>query len=202
MSIPWRVVGPLVAVLLATGAALVVTRDDPPTAALTTAATTTEPPPVAITSNAPRYGSLEELAGAADLVVRGHVTRAERGRLFGDPGTESAIESRLVTLAVDEVLRGDDPGPGLLVEEEGWTEDGAPLVVDGAGPSVTGDDAIWFLTPVEGPEGPAFITVSAAGRYLVDGDDLRGPTGEDPLVAELAALTPSELAARIAALDP
>jgi hypothetical protein len=100
------------------------------------------------------------------------------------------------------VLRGEDPGAGILVEEEGWTEDGPPLIVDGAGPSASGDDAIWFLTEVEGPEGPAYITVSAAGRYLVDGDDLQGPDNDDPLAHDLAALTPTELAARIAALRP
>ena len=196
MSIPWRVVGPVAAVLLAGAAALVVSQNDP------APEDSGSQPPVAVSSDAPRYETLDELAGAADLVVRAHVTRTEHGRLFGDPTSANAVESRLVTLAVDQTLRGDDPGAGLLLEEEGWSADGAPLIVDGASPTERGDEAIWFLTEVEGPEGRTFITVSSVGRYLVEGGDLVGPESADPLAVELAALTPEALTARIAALAP
>jgi hypothetical protein len=146
--------------------------------------------------------SLDELAASADLVVRAEVTATERGRVFGDPGG-AAVESRLVTLQVAEVLAGTPPaGATLQVEEEGWLEDGTPLIVDGAAPSAVGDDGIWFLTEVEGGAGPVHVIVSAQGRYLVVGDGLTGAAGDDPLVAELSDLAVDELTARIAALPP
>jgi hypothetical protein len=197
MSIPWRAVGPAVAVVIAVVAGIALTQGDDATDA---SSTTTEPAPVAVSSDAPRVATLEELATQADAIVRGTVTRTARGRVFGDPESDTAIESRLVTLEVDRVLRGDAPTDDLLIEEEGWTQDGAPLVVDGAAPTQTGDEGIWFLTKVEGPEGPAYVTVSAQGRYLVDGGGLEGATGDDPLIAELSALSVEGLAERIAAL--
>lgn len=184
----------LTAVLLTTGDA-----DDagPPTT------TTTGPAPVAVSSDAPRYSTLEELEAASDVVVRGRVATTERGRLFGDPGSHSAVESRLVTLEVAEVLGGDGVTEGtvVLVEEEGWLPDGAPLVVDGAAPSAVGDDGIWFLVVGGDRELSAHVIVNAQGRYLVDeAGHLRGVEGGDPLVAELSALTVDELAARVRAL--
>lgn len=167
-----------------------------------------EPAPVAVTSDAPRHATLEALAASSDVVVRGRVTATERGRVFGDPGSDSTIESRLVTLEVVEVLRGRGAagvvaGASVLVEEEGWLPDGAPLVVDGAAPSAVGDDGIWFLVAGGDPELGAFVVVGAQGRYLVDGSGrLWGAAGDDPLVAELAALTVDGLAIRIRAVPP
>jgi hypothetical protein len=197
MSIPWRALGPAIAVGVAVVAGIALTQGDDPTAATTTSTTT--PAPVAVTSDAPVLYSLDALVAESDVIVRGVVTTTERGRLFGDPGSGTAIESRLVTLSVTRVLRGDAPAGDLLVEEEGWTQDGAPLVVDGAEPSQPGDDGIWFLTEVQGPEGPAYVIVSAQGRYLVDGDRLRGAAGDDPLIAELSDLSADELAERVTA---
>jgi hypothetical protein len=158
--------------------------------------------PVAASSDAPRRASLAELATASDLVVRAQVVATDRGRVFGDPGSDAAIESRVVTLTIRRVLRGigTSPDATLLVEEEGWTADGAPLVVDGAPPSEVGDDAIWFLTEVGAEEEQRYVVVSAEGRYVVDASGLRGAVGDDPLVAELAALGPDGLEAAIAAL--
>jgi hypothetical protein len=162
----------------------------------------TEPAPVAVTSDAPRRGSLSELVAASDLVVRADVVRTERGRVFGDPEAATAIESRVVALSVTEVLHGTgaEPGGRLLVEEEGWDAEGAPLVVDGLGPSAEGDDAIWFITAVGADEEARYVVVSAQGRYLVEGDRLRGASGDDPLVATLAAMSPEQLAAAVRAL--
>ncbi len=190
----WRVLGPVVAVVVAVTAAVALTRDDEP------AERPGGPEPVAVQSDAPRLTSLEELAAAADLVVRGHVVTTERGRVFGDPGGES-IESRLVTLEVADVLAGEATVDGtLLVEEEGWLEDGTPLIVDGAAPSAVGDDGVWFLIEVGGTDAPIYVVVSAQGRYLVERAGLSGATGDDPLIAELTSLSIEDLTARIAAL--
>lgn len=156
--------------------------------------------PVRITSDAPSYGSLGELLDASDVVVRAEVTAVERGRWFGDGQSGSGVQSRLVTLEVAEVLVGEVP-PGdlgsIVVEEEGWLEDGAPLVVDGAAPSAAGDDGIWFLVDPGDDTTDVLILVNAQGRYLVSGDGLRGASGNDPLVADLASGSADDLANRI-----
>ena len=107
-----------------------------------------------------------------------------------------------MTLSVTRVLRGAavPDGATVLVEEEGWSADGAPLIVDGLRPSQTGDDAIWFLTEVGSEEELRYVVVSAEGRYVIDGDHLRGAAGDDPLVAEAAALGPAGLEAAVVAL--
>lgn len=163
-------------------------------------------PPVAVASDAPRLASLQQLVAGSDLIVRARVVRTERGRVFGDPGGGSAIESRVVTLEVVRVLGGTDrpeqrpaAGDRLRLEEEGWTLEGAPLVVDGLGPSREGDDAIWFLTGVGTDEEARYVVVSAEGRYLVDGDELTGADGDDPLIRDLEGLGAAGLEAAVTA---
>ncbi|HEV7761944.1 MAG TPA: hypothetical protein VGO78_23210 [Acidimicrobiales bacterium] len=207
MNARWA--GPLAAVALALAAAVVTGQrggDDGPSSDAGSAGSAELPATgeelVAVSSDAPRHRSLDELVAASDLVVRGEVEGTERGRPFGQPGG-ATIVSRLVTLRVDEVLAGPAPRAGtVLVEEEGWLDDGRALVVDGARPSEAGDTGIWFLTEVDDPDLPVYTTVGAEGRYLVagDGDDaLVGADGDDPLVAELAARGPDGLAAAVRA---
>ncbi len=192
----WQVAGPLLAVAVAAVVAVSLTREDGPSDDPERAA----PTPVEVTSDAPRLTSLEDLVAASDVVVLAEVVATQRGRVFGDPGGET-IESRVVTLEVSKVLAGRAPSHGrVLVEEEGWLQDGSPLIVDGAAPSAVGDSGIWFLVDVGEPDAPMHVVVSAQGRYLVDGDHLAGAAGDDPLIAELSALTVDELAGRITAL--
>jgi hypothetical protein len=150
----------------------------------------TSPDVVAVTSDAPTYATLDDLVGASDVVLRGTVVAVERGRWFGSgaPG-ESRIQSRLITVDVDEVLAGAAPtGEAILVEEEGWLADGAPIVVDGAPSVAVGDDAIWFLVEGGDPELAAYVVVNGQGRYVVDDDGrLTGATGTDPLIASIEA---------------
>lgn len=189
---------PVVLVVVAVIGTFVLARDpaEPPPAP--TATTAPAPDPVAVDSDAPSFASLDELLAASDVVVRGRVTDAERGRWFGDGSDGARIQSRLVTLDVEDVLKGDAPADGsLLLEEEGWLEDGSPLVVDGASPSAKGDEGIWFLVDPGDDTTDALITVNAQGRYLVDGSHLSGAAGDDRLIVELSALSEDELAARI-----
>lgn len=169
--------------------------DPEPTSTSTSSASV--PEPVEISSDSPTYATLGELLAASDLVVRARVTSTERGRVFGEPGDETALQSRLVALEVTEVLRGPEPPTEFLVEEEGWLLDGSPLIVDGLVPSAAGDDAIWFLVDPSATEPAPFVTVNAQGRYLVDGDGLLGAEGADPLVTRIEALGAAALEAAI-----
>lgn len=183
----WALALPVLAVVVALAAAVVAGSGDGADQTDASAPTATVPvDAVQVTSDSPRYATLDELVAASDLVVRGEVTATERGRWFGDGSTGPRIQSRLVTLAVDEVLVGSLPGGAgtdatgadraatgsLLLEEEGWLEDGSPIVVDGAAPSAVGDAGVWFLVDPGDDTTDAWIVVSAQGRRLGDVDDL------------------------------
>ena len=203
-ALRWAVPLAVLVIAAVVAAAVLVTRDGGDGGGSAAPPSTSVPPDaVEVTSDAPAFASLQELAGASDLIVRGHVTSTARGRRFGDPGG-SAIESRLVRLRVDEVLRGTLPEgeQTVLVEEEGWTEDGRPLVVDGARPTQEGDAGIWFLTATGDDTSGSWIVVNAQGRYLQDGDELVGAEGDDPLVADLSAGSVDDLADRISRTPP
>ncbi|HXH57593.1 hypothetical protein [Iamia sp.] len=204
----WTVALPLLVVVGVTALLVVVTREPASEPAMSGpagsgSATAEGPPAVEVASDAPRFASLEELAAASDAVVRAEVVATERGRWFGDGAGGTRIQSRLVTLRVTEVMAGVAPSSAtLLLEEEGWLEDGAPLVVDGAAPSQVGDDGIWFVLDGTDPEVGAYVIVNAQGRYLIAGDGrtLSGAAGDDPLVARLTAMTVDELTADLRAV--
>jgi hypothetical protein len=145
--------------------------------------------------------ALDELVAASDVVVEGRVVETRRGRSFGEPGGRTIV-SRLVTLRVDAVLAGAAPTAGaVLVEEEGWLDDGSPLVVDGLRPTEEGDSGIWFLAAGGDPDVPAYVVVGPQGRYLAEDGRLAGAAGDDPLVSDLASLGPDGLAEAITAAD-
>ena len=202
----WRWLLPAAAVVVALIAGVVTVRSSVDDGGGRDAVATTAVPAdaVEVASDAPVFATLEELLGASDLVVRGRITDVQRGRWFGEGGDGARIRSRLASLEVDEVLAGTPRGETgrLLLEEEGWTEDGRVLVIDGAVPTQLGDEGIWFLTDTGDATTGAWIVVNAQGRYLdVDGE-LQGARGDDPLVAELASGSLDELADRISRSRP
>lgn len=157
------------------------------------------PRPVEVSSDAPRVRDLNELVGSADVVVEAEVVSSAEGRWFGDDVGSGAILSRLVTLRVLDVIAGTPPASdSVLVEEEGWTADGSPLVVDGLAAAGVGDRGIWFLVDGGDPEVGAYLLVGAQGRYLIRDEGLAGASGGDALVAELSAMSREELAKAIA----
>jgi hypothetical protein len=145
--------------------------------------------PVDVTSDARhRFTTLEQLVGAADLVVEGHVVTTEVGRVFGGAGTEvadgaSAIRSQVTTVRVDRVLTGAESAATVLVEEEAGLADGTPVRVDGMRAGTVGDRGVWFLVASRDPDFPGYVVTNAQGRYLRGrGDSLRGGDRTDPLV--------------------
>ncbi|NLD75436.1 MAG: hypothetical protein GX643_02095 [Acidimicrobiales bacterium] len=194
----WWLVLPLVAVLLAIGAGALVLRDSgrqSSTSGVQSATVTSGGDAldaVEVTSDAPTARSLDELVGASDLVVEAAVVSSAEGRWFGDG--DAAILSRLVTLQVRQVLVGStSTASTILVEEEGWTADGTPLVVDGLAAAAEGDRGVWFLVDGGDPDVGAYVVVSAQGRYLLSDGGLVGASGGDPLVSVLSSMTAAEL---------
>jgi hypothetical protein len=198
----WQLVGPVAAAAVALAAGLVVAgRDDAGSPAPGDRSPAAQAEPVAVSSDAPRLATLDELVAASDVVVQGRVAETRQGRSFGEPGGRTIV-SRLVTLRVDAVLAGAAPAAGaVLVEEEGWLDDGSPLVVDGLRPTEEGDSGIWFLAAGGDPDVPAYVVVGPQGRYLAEGERLAGAAGGDPLVSELASLGPDGLADAVTAAE-
>jgi hypothetical protein len=150
------------------------------------------PSPLAVSaSSLYEFEDLASMVAASDLVVRARVDTTARGRLVGDGA--AAIVSRIDTLQVREVLAGEAPGATVLVEEEGWLGDGTAVAVNGLVPSEAGMDAIWFLDRRPDAELPGYLVINHQGRYVVNGDRLRGADGTDPLVADLEPLGPDGL---------
>ena len=160
------------------------------------------PESLEVSSDAPRYRTLESLIAASDLVIEATVVDTAEGRWFGDPadGDASMIMSRLVTLDVGKVLVGRAPqARSVLLEEEGWTASGETLVVDGLSVAEPGSTGIWFLVEGGDAEVGAYVVVGSQGRYLIEGGELNGASGDDPLVRTLSSLSPSELVAAVEA---
>lgn len=180
----WAVVLPLLAVVGVAALLVVVTREPASGPAMSGpagsgSATAEGPPAVEVASDAPRFASLEELAAASDAAVRAEVVATERGRWFGDGAGGTRIQSRLVTLRVTEVMAGVAPSSAtLLLEEEGWLEDGAPLVVDGAAPSQVGDDGIWFV--LDGTDPGSVPTSSSTPRAATSSPAMAAPFRAPP----------------------
>jgi hypothetical protein len=152
--------------------------------------------------------SLAELVAISPLVVTGEVQSVERGRVFasdsesddsGADPSEEGIESALVTVAVDQVLVGDDPGATVLVEEEGWLADGRRIALDGAPPTQVGDRGIWFLVDTGDTDVPAWVSVGRVGRWIERDGTLSGPTLDIPLAIDLQDRRLAEVVADIEA---
>ena len=183
--------------------------DDSPT---TEPTTTDAPPPVTslpdnrIVIDDMGYGSLEEMAAAADLVVHGTVTDETslgRPRVEEDPaaneylGLTVSVETLLKGEPVDEVLLGWD---AYVVDADGKRV--ASNVMNGIAVPHAGDEVLLFLQPLDGRskelmggfpthspvalDGIAFVesgTVTVTDDISGDVIGLRGKT-----IAEIAAL--------------
>ena len=139
-----------------------------------------EPAPTELTSDGPRFDSLEELVAASDVAVVGTVAGVADGRLLTAPDRPDAgLRTRLVELTVERTLAGEPPTP-LVVEEPAELLDGTPVVVDGMAPLDVGDRAVWFLVAGGSDDQPYHAVVNGQGRYEIVGATLR-PAGEDRL---------------------
>jgi len=153
--------------------------------------------------------SLAELVAISPLVITGEVQSVERGRIFAsdaesvDAGADPSgqgVESAFVTVAVDQVLVGDDPGATVLVEEEGWLVDGRRIALDGVSPTEVGDRGVWFLVDTGDPDVPAWVSVGRVGRWLERDGLLSGPELDIPIAIDLQDRRLSDVVADIEAV--
>lgn len=127
-------------------------------------------PPVAITAAGPHFESVEQMADASDVVVRGEVVAVQQGRAITDPDRPDAgILTQLVEVRVDETLRGEGRG-AVVVEQEVTLLDGTPIVVNGLEPVSIGLQAIWFLAEGDGDEFPYAALVNEQGLIPLEDD--------------------------------
>jgi len=145
------------------------------------------------------FASLDDMSAASDLVVEADVVAVERGRLVGEPD-EGGVISRIVTLAIADVIGGDATAPStVIVEEEGWLPDGTPIIVDDVEPSAVGDHGVWFLDALDVPGAldsadiPAYLVINSQGRLLERDGRVVGGDQTDPLVLALQERSFDEL---------
>lgn len=187
MSTRWRVLS-LVLIVLAALAYGVATYDRPDN---DRAATN-------ITSNAPRFTSLEKLVDASDEIVLAEVTAVTPGRTISDPSNANArIKTQLVELHVVQTLKGV-PSEPLVLEQEATLADGTPVRVDGVAPVTGGQRGVFFLVRSASLDVPYRALVGPQGRYIVQGDKLQAAVDDDFTEAIVDAGGPALIRAVVA----
>jgi hypothetical protein len=118
--------------------------------------------------------SIADLAAGSDCIVTGEVVDVERGRLVG--AADSALVSKLVTIAVSESAGCSSREiREIVVEEEGWLPDGAPVTVNGWPATEVGDRGVWFVAWNPSEDVPYAVTVSSAGSLRWRGGNVLLP---------------------------
>jgi hypothetical protein len=126
-------------------------------------------PPVAVAADGPRFDTVEEMAAASDVVVRGDVVAVEEGRAITDPERpDVGIVTRLLEIRVAATLRGPRHDT-IVVEQEAALLDGTPIVVNGLPPVSVGTEAVWFLLEGDGGEFPYAALINEQGLIPFDG---------------------------------
>lgn len=151
-----------------------------------------------ITSNAPRFTSLEQLVDASDEIVLAEVTAVTPGRTISDPSNARArIRTQLVELHVVQALKGL-PAEPLVLEQEATLADGTPVRVDGVAPVTKGQRGVFFLVRSPALDVPYRALVGPQGRYLVRGDKLEAAVEDDLTEAIVDAGGPALIRAVVA----
>jgi hypothetical protein len=116
--------------------------------------------------------SLDEMAGAAEVIAAGRVESVEPG-----PSDDGRLIVTRTTLAVERTLKGR-PGRRLVVETPGGTLGDRTLIASGAPVFIHGDRVVLFLQPAgrrEGAGAPRFAIVGwNQGRFAVRRDPRTG----------------------------
>lgn len=112
------------------------------------------------------FDSLEAMVATSDLVVVGEVTAVSQGRLMNPDDPSIPTRYRLVTISIQEVIKGIYANSTVLMEEAGYVPNGASFEIDEMPWSNIGDVGIFFLAKYpDQPEGH-YSQISPEGRLL------------------------------------
>lgn len=137
------------------------------------------------------YTTIEDLAGASDIVVRGSITEIDRAIEWGDIKPDDIEVSRF-RVQVSEYLVGAGSEEIEVALETGSNGKPYPIGTEFAGrptPGV-GDEGIWFLTRVDPMfDFPGYRLTNVQGLVIEEsGSVVGGGPAELPLRAEFADL--------------
>jgi len=154
------------------------------------------------------YQSLEEMYKASEIVIVGEVVDFEPGEFVEPPGVhpdESGfLQMGVITVRVDEILRGKLDGDTVTVERESFMNEDdelRPLIFEGFGAERVGNDVLWFLEQRPGRPDEVYEMVSFDGLlYIEDGVITTPRAGDDTLAHETSGRTAGDVIAELRAL--
>ena len=154
------------------------------------------------------YQSLEEMYKASEIVIVGEVVDFEPGEFVEPPGVhpdESGfLQMGVITVRVDEILRGKLDGDTVTVERESFMNEDdelRPLIFEGFGAERVGNDVLWFLEQRPGRPDEVYEMVSFDGLlYIEDGVIATPRAGGDTLAHETSGRTAGDVIAELRAL--
>jgi|GEM_PF-3256577 len=158
------------------------------------------------------YQSLEEMYRASEIVIVGEVVDFKPGE-FAEPSGVHPDESGflqmgVITVRVDEVLRGRLEGDTVIVERESFMNEGGnlrPLIFEGFRAERVGNDVLWFLERRPGRQDEVYEMVSFDGLlYIEDGVIATHRAGNDTLAHTTSGRPAGDVIAELRALaaDP
>ncbi len=161
----------------------------------------TEPTALDLTSSGPSYATVEEMAGASDLVVIATIVAAEQGRSIGDPtNPDAGITTTLYRLDVEQLLAGQ-ASRGIIVEHESALADGTPISINGTSAPTVGHRVLLFLIAGQSEAFPHHAIINEQGRYEIGGQRIVAATSHS-LASEVEGTSLDDLVRSLAAIDP
>jgi hypothetical protein len=154
------------------------------------------------------YQSLEEMYKASEIVLVGEVVEVEPGEILSGvgvhPDEEGFPQMGVMTVRVDELLRGSLKGSTVTVVRESFLNDDGeldPLILEGFGAEQVGNDVVWFLEQRPGRSDEVYEMISFDGLlYIEDGVISTPRAGEGTLAHQTAGRSADEVIDELRAL--
>lgn len=144
------------------------------------------------------FSSLKEMVETADIVALGTVISTRPGRWTGED-SGAPIQFHEVHIKPSRILVGETQAAALVLEEDGYEDDGSPIYLNGSRWAKVEDEVIVFLARKR--TAPSYGLLNSQARVFVQEDGTLEhnyhagtPYGEDdPLVERLASMRRNEL---------
>lgn len=128
------------------------------------------------------FESFEQMMANSDIAIYGEVTQAVKGHSIGDDPSDP-LAVRDVTVRVDQVLYGPDPGPTVIVDQEGYSGD-TPFELEEQPWVYPGDHVVYFLIDTA-TRPPGHYTIVAPGGQIVVRNGVAKTPAEDPIAQKI-----------------